>query len=121
MNQTRAGGNVEGIVSSIYSPMLDQWLGVDLTEIMGGSFEQIHPYREPIGERVWADDRRDQRCQWGEGQRLVRGPAAGRLCPMSRRSGDAPDLQPDRPRDRQGGTNLLTGPGFLRHWRSTAS
>ena len=34
---------------SIYSTVLDQWLGVDPTEIVGGSFEQIHPYREPIG------------------------------------------------------------------------
>lgn len=34
---------------SIYSTLLDQWLGVDPTEIVGGTFEQIHPYREPIG------------------------------------------------------------------------
>lgn len=34
---------------SIYSTVLDQWLGVDPTEIVGGSFEQIRPYREPIG------------------------------------------------------------------------
>lgn len=34
---------------SIYSTVLDQWLGVDPTAIVGGSFEQIHPYREPIG------------------------------------------------------------------------
>ena len=34
---------------SIYSTVLDQWLGVDPTDIVGGAFEQIHPYREPIG------------------------------------------------------------------------
>lgn len=34
---------------SIYSTVLDQWLGVDPTEIVGGRFEQIRPYREPIG------------------------------------------------------------------------
>ena len=34
---------------SIYSTVLDQWLGVDPTEIVGGRFEQIHLYREPIG------------------------------------------------------------------------
>ena len=34
---------------SVYSTLLDQWLGVDPTEIVGGTFEQIHPYREPIG------------------------------------------------------------------------
>ncbi len=34
---------------SIYSTVLDQWLGVDPMEIVGGSFEQIRPYREPIG------------------------------------------------------------------------
>ena len=29
----------------IYGPVLDQWMGVDAAPIVGGQFEQIHPFR----------------------------------------------------------------------------
>ena len=28
----------------VYGTVLEQWMGIDPTEIVGGHFEQIHPY-----------------------------------------------------------------------------
>ena len=32
----------------IYGTILEQWIGIDATDIVGGSFEQIHPFAQTI-------------------------------------------------------------------------
>ena len=32
----------------IYGTILEQWIGIDATGIVGGSFEQIHPFAQTI-------------------------------------------------------------------------
>ena len=33
----------------VYGTLLEQWMGLDPTTIVGGTFEQLHPFKTAVG------------------------------------------------------------------------